>query len=384
MTLESFISLEILVQMAKFSNLFRPISVGMISIGNRIISTGHDTVMAHDGHVTDRLIAYHEARAKGGAGLIIVQVSGVHETARYTSHMLMATDDSSIPGYRKLAKAVHAHGTKIFGQLFHPGREIMETQDGTLPVAYAPSAVPNSRFHVMPVPLSLSMIREIIEGYASAALRMQKAGFDGCEIVASHGYLPAQFLNPNINNRTDSYGGSLPNRLRFLDEVATAIRQKVGDKLVVGVRISGEERDVESIDVGEVLEVCRMLDKAGSVDYFHVIAGTSASLSGAIHIVPPMYLETGYIAPFAATVKGIVSKPVFVTGRINQPQIAEAILAKGQADMCGMTRAMISDPDMPRKALEGRSDDIRACISCNQACIGHFHKGYPISCIQFP
>ncbi|MFM8701816.1 MAG: FAD-dependent oxidoreductase, partial [Hyphomicrobiales bacterium] len=150
------------------------------------------------------------------------------------------------------------------------------------------------------------------------------------------------------------------------------------------VRISGEEKDVEAIDVAEVLEVCRMLDKAGSVDYFHVIAGTSASLSGAIHIVPPMYLETGYIAPLAATVKGIVSKPVFVTGRINQPQIAEEILAGGQADMCGMTRAMISDPDMPRKALEGRSDDIRACIGCNQACIGHFHKGYPISCIQFP
>ena len=378
------VHLENPVQMTKFINLFNPITVGTINIKNRIVSTGHDTVMAHDGHVTDRLIAYHEARAKGGAGLIIVQVSGVHETARYTSHMLMATDDSSIPGYRKLAESVHAHGTKIFGQLFHPGRVIMETQDGTLPVAYAPSAVPNSRFHVMPVPLSLAMIREIVEGYASAAVRMQKAGFDGCEIVASHGYLPAQFLNPHVNNRSDSYGGSLSNRLRFLDEVAAAIRQKVGDKFVVGVRISGEEKDVEAIDVGEVLEVCRMLDKTGLIDFFHVIAGTSASLSGAIHIVPPMYLETGYIAPFAATVKGIVSKPVFVTGRINQPQIAEAILAKGQADMCGMTRAMISDPDMPIKALEGRSDDIRACIGCNQACIGHFHKGYPISCIQFP
>jgi 2,4-dienoyl-CoA reductase-like NADH-dependent reductase (Old Yellow Enzyme family) len=375
---------ENLVQMTKFINLFKPISVGATTIKNRIVSTGHDTVMAHDGHVTDRMIAYHEARAKGGAGLIIVQVSGVHETARYTSHMLMATDDSSIPGYRKLANAVHAHGTKIFGQLFHPGREIMETQDGTLPVAYAPSAVPNSRFHVMPVPLSLSMITEIVDGYASSALRLQQAGFDGCEIVASHGYLPAQFLNPNINIRSDSYGGSLSNRLRFLDEVAAAIRQKVGDKFVIGVRISGDEKDVEAIDVGEVLEVCRMLDKTGAIDYFHVIAGTSASLSGAIHIVPPMYIETGYVAPFAATVKGIVSKPVFVTGRINQPQIAEIILAKGQADMCGMTRAIISDPDMPQKALEGRHDDIRACIGCNQACIGHFHKGYPISCIQYP
>ena len=151
-------------------------------------------------------------------------------------------------------------------QLFHPGREIMETQDGTLPVAYAPSAIPNSRFHVMPVPLSLSMIREIVEGYANSALRMQQAGFDGCEIVASHGYLPAQFLNPKINIRSDSYGGSLSNRLRFLDEVAAAIRQKVGDKFVVGVRISGDEKDVEAIDVGEVLELCRMLDKTGAIE----------------------------------------------------------------------------------------------------------------------
>ena len=134
----------------------------------------------------------------------------------------------------------------------------------------------------------------------------------------------------------------------------------------------------------EVLEVCRALDREGHLDYFHVIAGNSASLSGAIHIVPPMFYETAYVAPFAATVKAIVSKPVIVTGRINQPQIAETVLASGQADMCGMTRALIADPEMPNKAKAGRTDDIRACIACNQACIGHFHKGYPISCIQFP
>ena len=370
--------------MAAFEHLFSPMLLGGVTVRNRIVSTGHDTVMAHDGHVTERLIAYHEARAKGGAGLIIAQVAGVHETARYTAHMLMANEDGCIAGYRKLAERVHAHGATLMAQLFHPGREIMETDDGTSPVAYAPSAIPNSRFHVMPVALSETMIAEIVAGYASSARRLKEAGIDGCEIVASHGYLPAQFLNRQVNHREDRYGGSLENRTRFLAEVAAAIRAAVGEGFVIGLRISGEERDAEAMAAQEVLEVCRALDREGHLDYFHVIAGNSASLSGAIHIVPPMFYETAYVAPFAATVKAIVSKPVIVTGRINQPQIAETVLASGQADMCGMTRALIADPEMPNKAKAGRADDIRACIACNQACIGHFHKGYPISCIQFP
>lgn len=367
-----------------FPHLFSPLRIGGMEVKNRILSTGHDTVMAHDGHVTERLIAYQEARAKGGAGLIVVQVSGVHETARYTSHVLMATSDDAIPGYRALADAVHRHGAKICGQLFHPGREIMETQDGTAPVAYAPSAVPNSRFHVMPVPLSLRMIDELVSGYGDAAERLMRAGFDGCEIVASHGYLPAQFLNPNVNLRTDRYGGSMENRLRFLREIAGDIRAKTSSAFVVGLRITGEEHDSQALEAGEVVSFCRLLDDDGLIDYFSVAAGTSASLKGAVHIAPPMFFTSGYSAPFAAAVKQSVSKPVFVAGRINQPQTAEQVLSSGQADMCGMTRAMICDPEMPSKAAAGRVDDIRACIACNQACIGHFHKGYPISCIQFP
>ena len=364
-----------------FPTLFSPIDLGPTRVRNRIVSTGHDTVMAHDGHVTDRLVAYHAARAKGGVGLIIVQVSGVHETARYTAHMLMATEDAAIPGYARLATAVHAHGARIMGQLFHPGREIMETDDGTAPVAWAPSAVPNSRFRVMPMPLTQAMIDEIVAGYASSARRLQQAGFDGCEIVASHGYLPAQFLNPAVNRRDDAYGGSLENRLRFTLQVAQAIRAAVGPDFTVGLRISGEERDTEALEPAETIAACRMLDP--HVDFFHVIAGNSATLSGAIHIVPPMFYEAGYTAPFGAQVTRAVSKPVIVTGRINQPQVAESILASGQAAMCGMTRALICDPDMPTKA-QTVPDDIRACIGCNQACIGHFHRGYPISCIQFP
>ena len=228
------------------------------------------------------------------------------------------------------------------------------------------------------------MIGEIVSGYGDAAARLMKAGFDGCEIVASHGYLPAQFLNPNVNLRDDAYGGGIENRLRFLREIAHDIRNKTSPDFVIGLRITGEEHDSQSLEADEVLRFCQMLDGDGMIDYFSVVAGTSAGLKGAVHIVPPMYFTNAYSAPFAAALKQLVRKPVLVAGRINQPQTAEQVLASGQADMCGMTRAMICDPEMPARAAEGRVDDIRACIACNQACIGHFHKGYPISCIQHP
>ena len=191
--------------MVSYTRLFSPLTMGSCTIKNRIVSSGHDTVMVNHGEVSEQLIAYHRARAEGGVGLIIVQVAGVHESARYTSHILMAIDDSCIEGYAKLASVVHQSGTKIFGQLFHPGREVMESQDGSSPVALAPSAVPNERFRVMPRALQISEIDEIIDGYAHAALRLQRAGLDGVEIVASHGYLPAQFLNPFLNLREDEY-----------------------------------------------------------------------------------------------------------------------------------------------------------------------------------
>ena len=260
----------------------------------------------------------------------------------------------------------------------------MESQDGSLPVAYAPSAVPNERFHVLPAPLSPGMIAEIIDGYGAAARRMAAAGIDGVEIVASHGYLPAQFLNPRLNRREDGYGGSFENRLRFLREAVAACRAAMGPERVVGMRISGAELDHDGLTEVEVLEACRALSGDGQLDYYNVIAGSSASIAGAIHIVPPMAIGTAYVAPFAAAVRQVVDKPVFVAGRINQPQIAEQVLASGQADLCGMTRAMICDPEMPAKTAAGRLDDIRACIACNQACIGHFHLGYAISCIQHP
>ncbi|MHB8343589.1 MAG: oxidoreductase [Ferrimicrobium sp.] len=368
----------------KYPNLFTPLQIGETRLKNRIVSSGHDTVMVEHGQVTDQLIAYHEARAQGGVGLIVVQVAGIHESARYTSHVLMATDDSCIEGYRALARAVHKHGTVLFGQLFNPGREVMESQDGSAPVALAPSAIPNERFHVMPRELTKGLIQEIIQGYGDGASRLIRAGLDGVEIVASHGYLPAQFLNPHVNRRSDDYGGSADRRQRFLFEVLEAVRSRVGTSAVVGVRISLDEHDPYGLTEEISLQSCERLASSGLIDYLSITVGTSATLAGSDHIVPPMNMKNAYTALAANKVKRMVNIPVLVAGRINQPQEAERVLASGSADACVMTRALICDPDLPELARVGRSDDIRACIACNQACIGHFHKGYAISCIQRP
>jgi 2,4-dienoyl-CoA reductase-like NADH-dependent reductase (Old Yellow Enzyme family) len=369
-------------RMTHFPHLFQPLRIRGCTLKNRIMSTGHDTTLPVDGTVNAALVAYQEARARGGVGLIVLQVSGVHETARYTNHVLMATDDSAIAGYRDVAQAVHRHGSVLFGQLFHPGREMAEADGGLLNVAYAPSSVPNERFHVMPRPLKAAMINAIVNGYGDAARRMQSAGLDGVEIVASHGYLPAQFLNPRVNLREDAYGGDIDGRLRFLREVIVDIRAKVGEGFVVGMRISGSEADDQGLTEDETLEAVERL--GDSIDYVHITVGTSATLGGAIHIAPPMTFKNAYVVPYAARIKRQSRIPVFVTGRINQPQEADAVIAANHADVCGMTRALISDPEMPNKAARGATEDIRACIACNQACIGHFHKGYPISCIQNP
>ena len=369
-----------------FPRLFAPLRVGPVTLPNRIVSSGHDTVMAVDGKVSDQLVAYQSARAAGGAGLIVAQVAGIHASARYSSHILMADDDSCLPGLARLARAVHEHGTVIFQQLFHDGRELMESDDGTLPVAYAPSAVPNERFGVMPREMAPAFIEEMIGCYGAAAERVARAGMDGVEVVASHGYLPAQFLNPRTNLRSDEYGGSDAGRLRFLRAAIAAARKGAGPGLAVGLRISvGEEsQSDEGMTADEVLAALRVIGADGILDYVSVVAGTSATIAGSDHIVPSMAFPSGYTAPLAARVKAVVPVPVMVAGRINQPSDAERILDRGDADAVVMTRALICDPDLPAKARAGAADEIRACIGCNQACIGHFHAGYPISCIQHP
>lgn len=372
-----------------FPHLFEPITLGPRTIRNRIVSSGHDTVLDDHGSIGEDLIAYHQARAAGGCGLIVLQVSGVHETARYTNHVLMATDDSSVAGYTSVAEAVHRHGATIFAQLFHPGREVMDGERGMAPRAVAPSDEPQERFSLVPEALNTATIKDIIAGYAAAAKRITDAGIDGVEIVASHGYLPIQFFNPRINTRTDEYGGSPANRRRFLAEVVAGVRAAVGPDVVVGLRISGEEKTEDGLVAAEVLDLIEHLDALTTggtdcLDYFSITAGDSSTLQGAVHIVPSMQIAAAYAANLSEQVKKITDKPVMVAGRINQPHEAERAIAEGRTDMAVMTRAMICDPEMAGKAQRDAVDEIRACIGCNQACIGHFQQGVPISCIQYP
>lgn len=367
-----------------FPTLFSPITIGSLTLRNRIVSTGHETHLNEKGRIGDRMIAYHEARARGGAGLIVTEVALVHPSAVFVADPIRVDSDACIPGYRDLAEVVHGHGCGLIAQLFHPGREMLASEDGTAPVSYSASSSPNERFHVMPRPMPLEMIAEVIASYGDAARRMRAAGLDGVEIVASHGYLPAQFLNPRVNRREDTYGGSLENRTRFIREIAANIREKAGQDCVIGLRLSGNELSHDGLEQPEMLEACAMIAEGRVLDYFSVVAGSSATLAGSIHIAPPMFEEVGYTAPLGQAIRERTGLTTIVTGRINQPQDAEKIIASGQADMCGMTRAMICDPEIASKALSGRVDDIRACIGCNQACIGHFHDGYPISCIQNP
>jgi len=367
-----------------FDRLFSPLRVGPCTLKNRIFSTGHMAVML-DGHKPSAaMVAYHRAKAKGGAALTIIEAARVHPSGNSGRPAIRAYDPSCIDGYAALAKACQPYGCRVFAQLSHPGREMTMAADGTHAVAYAPSAVPNERFHVMPRALTPDLIEEIIAGFETSAAHMAAAGLDGVELVASHGYLLGQFLNPRVNLRDDEYGGSFENRLRFVREAIAAARRGAGDDLAVGIRLTGDEKDHDGIDASDMLDISRALGADPTLDYLNVTAGTSAGLAGSTHIVPSMRAEVGYTAPLAAAIKEVASKPIFVAGRINQPQTAEQVLRDGAADMCGMTRALIADPLMPQKAVAGQVDDIRACVACNQACIGHMLNAQPISCIQHP
>ena len=369
---------------AQQKKLFEPLIIRKKVLKNRIFSTGHMAVMLKEGCPTESMIAYHEAKAKGGAALTIIEAARVHPSGDSGRPAIRAYDPNCISGYKKLTAACHQYDCLVFGQLTHPGREMADLEDGTSPVAYAPSAIPNERFHVMPRELSEHMIQEIVVGFKISAQNLKKARLDGIEIVASHGYLLGQFLNKNINKRQDRYGGNFENRHRILDEIIDAVKLGSSNEMLIGVRLSGDEKEFRGIELQETIKIVEKLTQNKKIDYINVTAGTSAGLAGSTHIVPSMRFDAGYTIPLAKAIKGVTNKPVFVAGRINTPQVAEEALLNKAADMCGMTRALISDPQMPQKAESGRLDEITACVGCNQACIGHMLNGKPISCIQSP
>jgi len=366
-----------------FSHLFTPHEIRGHEIRNRIFSSAHQTILARGGSPGEDMAAYHEARARGGAGLIIIESSRPYTDDVSASYYIDSSTDACIPGYRMLGNAVHKHGCKILGQINHGGR-IAYTHEGMHMVAHAPSMVPDHRFHCMPRVMSTEYVWEIINAFAAAAGRMAEAGLDGAELTASHGMLIAQFLNPQTNFREDEFGGSNENRFHIVSEMIAATRRMVGREFIIGMRISAEELEPDGLDQSAWLDICRRLNDEQELDYLSITVGSMMGLAGSVHVVPPMAIDHAYTAPQAGIIKREVRQSILVTGRINQPQLAEQVLALGQADMCGMTRALISDSEMPNKAQAGRLNDIRACIGCNQACIGHYHQGVRISCIQNP
>ena len=369
--------------MGAFPLLFSPTHLGKMSVKNRAFIPGHATRMAEGGKVGERILAYHRARAEADVGMIVTEVNVVHSTYAPDLRLSVMSDDA-IPGLARLAAVGKPHDCRILGQLFHPGRVAAASIDGSVMATYAPSESPDEFYKSVPSPLTEEAIWELVAAYGDGARRMAEAGLDGVELISSMGYLISQFLNPRINRRTDAFGGSLENRLRFLREVVADVRRKVGPDLCVGIRISADEMDDEGLHPHETLEALKLLDADGTLDYFNIIAATTASYAGWMHIIPHMVHPPAYIAPTAGAIRKEVSRPILVAGRINQPHEAEKALRDGHADMIGMVRAHICDPKFSAKAKAGRTDDIRACIACNQACIGHGLKGFFTSCIQYP
>ncbi|MBX2839475.1 MAG: FAD-dependent oxidoreductase [Gammaproteobacteria bacterium] len=367
-----------------FEYLQRPIQLGPKHLRNRIFNPPHGTTLGRDGVVTEQLIAYHQARARGGVGLIVLEGMTHHPSYGYKEAFLYAGSDDLIPGLKRLGKACREYDTPVFGQLFHAGRAVRLSHDGSRPLTYSASDIPDERYRVVSVPMPNEMVWEIIESYVDAAGRLAEAELDGVEILASMGYLISQFLNPATNNRRDEFGGSLENRMRLLREIVIRTRQRIGQDKTLGIRITLDEKIEGGMDRTEILEVCQTLDTDNQLDYFSVISGTTAAPGGWIHVFPPMAVPNAFVADDAEALRQLVNKPVLVAGRINQPQTAEEILSTGKADMVGIARALIADPDFVNKTFADKAETIRACVGCNQACVGHRLAHHVISCIQNP
>jgi 2,4-dienoyl-CoA reductase-like NADH-dependent reductase (Old Yellow Enzyme family) len=367
-----------------YEQLLQPLNLGPTRLRNRIFNPPHGTTLGHQGLVSEELIAYHLARARGGVGLIIMESMTVHPSYDFEDAFLYAGSDRVIDGLHRLGQSCRSEGTPVFGQLFHAGRGVRLSHDGSRPLSYSASDVPDERYRVVPVSMPYDMVWELIESYVDAAGRLAEAELDGVEILASMGYLIAQFINPETNRRDDEFGGDLENRMRFLREIITRSRARIGPSKTLGVRVTLDEKTAKGLRSAEMIEICQALETDGHIDYFSVIAGSSSAPDGWIHVFPPMSVTPGFVADDAAQLKQAVAKPVLVAGRINQPQLADEIVNLGKADMVGLARALIADAEFVNKMASGRADDIRACVGCNQACVGHRLAHFPVSCIQNP
>lgn len=368
--------------MTAFPLLFSPVRLGHAEAPNRIVSTSHGTNFAEGGAPSERLIAYHAAKAAGGCGTVMMFGSAAASplTPIPNNHVNLWNPDAA-SGLRAAARAVKAHGALAISQVTCTGRRTRNHPDQ---LGYGPSDTVSEIAHEIPHVLSVDEIHLFIDHYAAACRTLKDCGFDGADLAFYDDQLPDQFWDPSINKRTDTYGGALENRLRFSLEVLEAIRGAVGRDFIVGARVSGDDYLPEGLGPGELLEIIRRLDATRMLDYFTVTGGTIQTFRSRGYNIPPAYFPQGTFVEMAQRVKAIVNVPVIVTGRIITPAQAEEVLQSGSADMVGMTRALIADPDLPRKAREGRLDDIRVCMGSNEGCIDRLYFGLPIGCVQNP
>ncbi len=362
-----------------FHHLFKPLTIGHVTLPNRICFSAHQTNFARAGRLTDRHVAYYEERAKGGCGLIILGELSLHPTDHPYEGMIEAYEEKVIPGFQELTSAIHRHPTKIFAQLNHSGFQC----DGCISryAVMGPSALSDIEFGETAKMMEPEDIQEVVDNFTKAARHVRESGFDGIEISLGHRSLLRQFLSPLSNFRNDEFGGDLVNRMRFAQEIVNSVKKAVSEDYPVGIRLCADEVFYGAITLEDAKEIARRFEAAGQIDFINLSIGTYYNLQ---LVRGSMHFPTGFTLHLSQGIKEAVKIPVFANNRINTPQLAEEILSSGKADMVGMVRPLICDPQFPKKAEEGRPDEIFICVADNQGCIGRVNQAKKIGCIQNP
>jgi 2,4-dienoyl-CoA reductase-like NADH-dependent reductase (Old Yellow Enzyme family) len=350
-----------------YESLFRPIEVGGVTIPNRIVRSAHGT-----GLQGEALIAYHEARAKGGVGMSTIEATGVHPSAAIGIPLF---SDDCLPFLETLATRIARYPMKMFHQLYHAGAGYGAAAGAD--EHWSASAVPNPMSGVMPVAMTKAMIDDVVESFARAARRVRDAGLHGVDIHASSGYLLHEFLSPALNKRTDDYGGSLENRMRFLTEVLEAVRSEVGDgAFAVGVRLPNEDYVPGGLTAEQNADIARRIEPL--VDYVSLHMGAYWRFH---KLIAPTDDPLGVEMPFNQVITKALTKPTIVVGRIMTLDHADHLVSSGQADMVSMVRALIADPELVAKARRGEEHKIRPCIGSNMGCVGQLMTTGRLSCV---
>jgi dimethylglycine catabolism A len=367
--------------MTSYQALLEPLKLRNLTLRNRIVSTAHAPGYGVQSVPMDRYRLYHEEKAKGGVGLTMIGGStAVSPDASTAFGQLSMVDDRVIPYVKTLAEGVKSHGAAIFCQISHPGRRGRWDTGSWLP-AVGPSHTREPEHRSFPKEMEDWDVERILADYEAAARRCRAAGLDGVELLFAGGQLVGQFLSPAVNERTDEYGGSLENRLRFPLEVIAAVRRGMGDNHVVGVRMTSDEFFAEGLDHAQCIQIAQSLAGKGDIDYLSVMASNVYDWRLSSLSMPSMNAPLAPYLQLAGDVKAAVSVPVLHAGRILDLATAARAVEEGVIDLVGMTRAQIADPHMVRKLIERREDQIRPCVGANY-CINRLYAGGEALCIQ--